>query len=854
LPVNLDRIPAALKEHGRWVTWNWTFNPNKGGHHHGWDKPPKDPKTGKLASSTNPDTWSTFEDAVISLNCNALDGVGFNLHDLDGIVVHDLDGCRDPETGVITHESMNIVRLVGAYWEISPSGTGIRGICRGYKTGCRVEASKGGSVNGAQYDGSAGRYITLTGHLLAESTADICDAHPSGIEAAYALMFPTRESQPGPKAEPKSVNFDDLTLLEKAWKAANGAKFSRLWDGDFSNYQSQSEADLALCSHLAFWTGGDIARIDALFQQSGLMREKWIERRGNLTYGQSTIAKALQEQRDYYRPHGHMSNNDAKPKEWDAIQELPDLFPPVPRLPGEMVPGTLRPRLADIADRACIPLEMVAVPALVSAGSIIGRRVGIKPNRNDEYLVVPNLWGYVCARPGALKTYAIESGINPLNRLAAKATDRYMVAVDLAEVQKAALEAEIATTKSRMKKATEKKDARQELEDLKLTLANLIGELRQLEPVERRYISQDATVPKLGELLQKNPVGMMVCRDEIAGLITGMERPGFEGDREFYLESWNGTGSYTFDRIIRGTIHIPAVTLSILGGIQPGKLVRLVKEATDGGTQSDGLLQRFQLAVWPDSLGKWELSEARESRDVKEAVFSIYETLDRLDREIVRECFGGSDFDGNDEIPALRFSAEAQDLFDQWRSELENRLRSNELASFPAFESHIAKYRSLMPSLALIFHLIGWAASQQGISEDDREGFVGSVGNPSPCSGKFLNGVCFSDAQMAAAWCEYLEAHARKIYAPELQPDLGSARVLADRIREGAVRDGMSVREIYRHDWEGLSSPQDVESAIKVLEDYHWARIEPVASGPIGGRPSKVIRLNPSLIEEAYCA
>jgi hypothetical protein len=64
----------------------------------------------------------------------------------------------------------------------------------------------------------------------------------------------------------------------------------------------------------------------------------------------------------------------------------------------------------------------------------------------------------------------------------------------------------------------------------------------------------------------------------------------------------------------------------------------------------------------------------------------------------------------------------------------------------------------------------------------------------------------------------------------------------------------MSVREIYRHDWEGLSSPQDVESAIKVLEDYHWARIEPVASGPIGGRPSKVIRLNPSLIEEAYCA
>src|SRR5919106_2134096 len=193
LPVQLDRIPAALRPHTRWLVWGWKFNPNKSGHHNGWDKPPLNPKTGQMASSTNPETWATYDQAVAYMSRESMDGIGFSLLGLENIVVHDLDGCRNPVTGEITPQAMNIVRLVGSYWEVSPSGTGIRGICWGKKTGSRVEASKGGPIDGAQSDGSQGRYITLTGHTLSESTPDICEAHPGGIEAAYALVFPVKE-------------------------------------------------------------------------------------------------------------------------------------------------------------------------------------------------------------------------------------------------------------------------------------------------------------------------------------------------------------------------------------------------------------------------------------------------------------------------------------------------------------------------------------------------------------------------------------------------------------------------------------------------------------------------------------
>jgi hypothetical protein len=173
------------------------------------------------------------------------------------------------------------------------------------------------------------------------------------------------------------------------------------------------------------------------------------------------------------------------------------------------------------------------------------------------------------------------------------------------------------------------------------------------------------------------------------------------------------------------------------------------------------------------------------------------------------------------EIPALRFTDEAQEVFDRWREELEAKLRTEELP--PALESHLAKYRSLMPSLALIFHLIEYV---DGTAEG------GAVG--------------LRPALQAAAWCEYLETHARRLYASAENPAMEGARALLDRIHKGEVTDGDSTRSIYRKHWSKLSTPDEVMSACNVLEEFGWVRIEAVKTS---GRSTSGLRLHPSLRE-----
>src|SRR5438128_6910695 len=150
-------------------------------------------------------------------------------------------------------------------------------------------------------------------------------------------------------------------------------------------------------------------------------------------------------------------------------------------------------------------------------------------------------------------------------------------------------------------------------------------------PVAKRYLVNDTTVEKLGELLNHHPNGLLLFRDELSGWLHTMDRPGHENDRAFYCEAWNGTSAYTYDRIGRGTLHIRAACLSVLGGIQPGPLERYLR-AVFGGRGDDGLLQRFQLAVWPDGAGPWRHVDRWPDAAARARVVEILPRLTPLDR------------------------------------------------------------------------------------------------------------------------------------------------------------------------------------------------------------------------------
>src|SRR5215204_2629492 len=255
-------------------------------------KIPYSPITGGRASSTTPETWAGYEEAVRACKEEGYTGVGFVFTPEDDLCGVDLDGCLDPLTEEIEPWAWTIIEELDSYTEISPSGTGVHILVRaalpeGRNRKGRFEA----------YDRS--RYFTVTGDHLA-GTPQTIEVRQEALQSVVRRVFGEESSnghtKPVAAPDPLRNDLTDGEVIQKALAASNGVRFSRLWNGDTSGYGSHSEADLALCGMLAFWTGGDAARIDSLFRQSGLYRKKW----DRTDYRNRTIREALSGKTEFY--------------------------------------------------------------------------------------------------------------------------------------------------------------------------------------------------------------------------------------------------------------------------------------------------------------------------------------------------------------------------------------------------------------------------------------------------------------------------------------------------------------------------------------------------------------------------
>ncbi len=227
---------------------------------------------------------------------------------------------------------------------------------------------------------------------------------------------------------------------------------------------------------------------------------------------------------------------------WPAPQPIPSGLPPVPAFDGRFLPGALAPWVTDIAERAQCPPDFVAVGALVAAAAVIGRQIAIRPKRADDWTVIPNLWGLAVGRPGLMKSAALAEALRPLEPLMADARIAY-------ERQRTVYRFRHAEHRARQQALTRqlRQAVEQEVPTEDLQYAFEVPEAPT--PAEHRYVVNDTTVEKLGELLNQNPNGLLLFRDELSGFLRLMDRPGHENDRGFYCEAWNGTGAYTYDRL-----------------------------------------------------------------------------------------------------------------------------------------------------------------------------------------------------------------------------------------------------------------------------------------------------------------
>jgi putative DNA primase/helicase len=288
-------IPRELQEVPRWVCWAYTWSGAK----KKWDKPPRR-ADGRLASSTDAATWCGFGRAVGAVTCGVsrFDGIGHALAG-DGLVAVDLDRCiaeghastvRVGDLDGVDAWARSIVIDLDSYTELSPSGRGLRVFVRGSLP------PESGNRKGCFEVYDLARYVTVTGDRIATMPEEI-EARQIALETVVARMLPLRSVRAPSPREHIASGAGDEALLERARSARNGEQFRALFDrGELATFGGDhSRADLALCSMLAFWCGGDAPRIERLFRRSALFREKWDERhrRNGETYGEMTVAKAL---------------------------------------------------------------------------------------------------------------------------------------------------------------------------------------------------------------------------------------------------------------------------------------------------------------------------------------------------------------------------------------------------------------------------------------------------------------------------------------------------------------------------------------------------------------------------------
>ena len=503
-----------------------------------------------------------------------------------------------------------------------------------------------------------------------------------------------------------------------------------------------------------------------------------------------------------------MPSKDDAEAAWPDPMPLPDGLPAVMAFDEELMPVALRGFVMDIAERMQCPPDFTAVGVLVALSSLIGARAVVKPKANDDWLVVPNLWGAIVGRPGVMKSPALSEVLKPLHRL--EKAERELLQAELVDWELDCKVTELAeATNERQAKCLAAKDP---------AAARALLEPKDMppKPAMRRYVVNDATVEKLADLLVTNPWGILVYRDEMHGLLCSMDKQGQEGARGFYLTGYDGNQGNAVDRIGRGESYVPRVCLAMLGGIQPGKIQSYVRDAVAGESGDDGLLQRFGLTVWPDIKTEFVYVDRRPDLVARQAAWEVFERLNTLQPA------------NEDSAIVWSFSPQAQVLFEEWMVPFEQEIRGYSL--HPALVSHLSKYRKLVPALALIFALVDTPSSASIIHD--------------------------KELMRALAWADYLRTHTERLYAAAVTPETSGAQTLLTKLKSGKLSDAhgnvlqsFTPRLVAVKHWAGLGTPDAVRKAADLLADYGWL-IKDVVRLP-GRRDSESYVLHPQLLKGA---
>ena len=568
----MTALPDNLIKDGLFCCWRYE---DRNGRR---TKVPYQPDTGQGAKSNNPRSFVSYDTAV---QAKGYDGIGIGI--FNGICAIDLDNCVT-DSGYYTETAAEIVHLMHSYTEYSPSGNGLHILFR---------------ANGFQYDtkrfyimnhqfgvevyvaGTANKYVTVTGK--------VCEPYEFGdrtkelqILLERYMVRPEANAVNAINAKNPTIDTDDLLRIAKASK--NGVAFTSLWEGSTMGYGSRSEADMALCSHLAFWTGKDPGRMDDLFRQSGLMRDKWDRPQAGTTYGAITIQKAIENCKEVYTP-----KQENKP-EFPPLVPLTPQWSDLPPFPVDALPDTIRRYVSAVAEHSQTAPDMAAVISLgVLAICLQGK---YKVEGTPGYYEPLSLYTVVIAAPGERKSSVMQDMTKYLYEYEQEYNQSRSVQIRENRLQRESLERQIAGLQKKLERA-ENRETELELRQLQAQLE----ETPELKPV--RFFADDCSSEALTSLMAANGGVFSVISTEggIFDIMAG--RYSNKANIDIWLKGHCGDAIYV-DRMTRDSECIMHPALSAILSIQPSVLNEIMSNTTMTGR---GLIARFLYSSPPSRIG-----------------------------------------------------------------------------------------------------------------------------------------------------------------------------------------------------------------------------------------------------------
>ena len=583
-----EKIPSSMKSYHNWLVWR--LEPRNG------SKPTKVPYSvkGRHASVNDPSTWTSFEEAVQAYQTGNFSGIGFVFTGTPFIAV-DIDGCLNPATGKLTPEAQDIVKVLHSYTEVSQSGTGLHIIMKGLLPDGR---RRSGPFE--MYGAGSNRYFAMTGNLwgniqeIREDQIAIDFIHQTYIERPDSHEKKT-PALPAPTSASSTTShaLSDEDILKAAFSAKNGDKFSRLWNGDVSDYENDdSRADLALCGMLAFWCNREPHIIDRLFRKSKLMRPKWDEKRGERTYGEITVRHAIDSCREVYTAKAlHAPTQSIK--EWEPIMPLESVS--LPDFPVECLPKPLADFVAALAESTQTPLEMGGILSLSVLSTAFQSRYTVEIK--SDWTQPLCLYTLAIASSGERKSPVMGALVSPILDYQESRREQERTLIAKNQAAKAILEINYNKAKSSYEKALEKGD------NITKCKEDVIAAKEELEAFQEIYpfqlLTDDSTQEKLVDTLEKHNSSITIQSTE-GGVFTTMAGKYKHGlDIDVYLKGFSGD-AITVERIGRKGNYIRNPRMSMMLTVQPIVLESVMKNKEFEGR---GLCSRFIYAMCRSKVG-----------------------------------------------------------------------------------------------------------------------------------------------------------------------------------------------------------------------------------------------------------